>query len=139
MVTFFVHFLDHTVVASTSDGTPFNIPIESSDPVFVNFTNGLFPFTSNKRGEPIPQNSARLRTTVVERPLNLLPSAVDMASVFGLDSKLAQALKAVVDGLSAMSADGTLLQLNTDGLSNAPDNTATFLFVGDCRSNEHPV
>lgn len=32
LVTYFGQFLDHTFVASTSDGTAFNIPIDSTDP-----------------------------------------------------------------------------------------------------------
>lgn len=137
-VTFFGQFLDHTFVASTSDGTTFNIPVASTDPVFANFSSGFFPFTRNQRIEPIPQGRGRRRVMGVERPVNLLPSALDLVSVYGPNDQRIRFLRAGFDGL-LLTSQGDNLPLNTEGVSNSPDTSANFFLAGDHRANEHPV
>eukprot|EP00178_Gracilaria_changii_P008296 TRINITY_DN25406_c0_g1_i1.p1 TRINITY_DN25406_c0_g1~~TRINITY_DN25406_c0_g1_i1.p1 ORF type:complete len:691 (+),score=124.75 TRINITY_DN25406_c0_g1_i1:27-2075(+) len=73
-----------------------------------------------------------------ERPINSLSSALDLASVYGPDKTRANALRAFKDGKLKVSK-GSLMPLNTQGLSNAPTADATFFLAGDHRANEHPV
>lgn len=137
-VVFFGQFVDHTIVASSSDKTPFNIPIERSDPVFANFSSGYLPFTRNKRIEPVPQDRRRTRTVGVQRPVNLLPSPLDLASVYGPNENRIKFLRKFVDGL-LLTSSGNMLPFNNFALSNAPDTSRNFFLAGDHRANEHPT
>lgn len=136
-VVFFAQFLDHTIVASTADSSkPLNIEIPSTDPIFGNFSNGELPFKRNVRGLVVPFFDDD-PVTDNELPINILSSAIDLASVYGASATRANDLRAG-DGLMKTSANG-MLPLNTDGLFNAPSSSADFFVAGDHRSNEHPV
>lgn len=138
-VVFFGQFLDHTFVASTTDGgSSFPIDIGPDDPVLANFTNGKLPFTRHKRAEPIPTNRNREREIGVERPVNLLSSSVDLASVYGSTFQRAEFLRSKVGGKLHVSP-GNYLPFNTFGLSNAPSPSKEHFVAGDDRANEHPV
>lgn len=138
-VVFFGQFLDHTFVASTTDGgASFPIKIAADDPAFANFSSGELPFKRHKRAEPIPTNRNREREIGVERPVNLLSSSVDLASVYGATFQRAELLRSKVGGKLKVSP-GNFLPFNTFRLSNAPSPSSEHFVAGDDRANEHPV
>lgn len=138
-VVFFGQFLDHTFVAYTTEGgTAMPIPLTNGDSVFANFTSGQLPFTRHKRAEPVPQGTGSERLIGVERPVNLLSSAIDLASVYGANFQRAERLWSKVGGKLLVS-DGNLLPFNNFGLANIPSSSPAFFVAGDDRANENPV
>lgn len=134
LITFFGQFLDHTIVASTTDkGNALNIPIPPSDPIFAN-KSGILRMERHVRGKF--QESPN--SPIVERPINVLSSAIDLASVYGSDSARLRELRAFTGGLMKTSS-GNILTKNFAGLFNAPSNSPSFYLAGDHRANEHPV
>lgn len=133
-VVFFGQFLDHTLVATTTSEDPnesMDILIPSDDPIMVNFSSGILPMKRNIRGKYDPNSEA-------ETPINTLPAAVDLASVYGPDEERALAIRLLRDGLLEMSP-GNLLPFNTKGLFNSPNSSPNFFLAGDHRANEHVV
>lgn len=133
-VVFFGQFLDHTLVATTTSEDPnnsFNIEIPSDDPIMVNFSSGFLPMQRNERAKYDPNLD-------IETPINTLPAAVDLASVYGPDEERATTIRLLRDGLLEMST-GNLLPFNTKGLFNSPTSSPNFFLAGDHRANEHVV
>lgn len=138
-LVFFGQFLDHTFVASTTkDGTSFPIPLAPDDSKFANFSSGELPFTRHKRTQPIPLGDDSHIEEGVERPVNLLSSAIDLASVYGAYDERADYLRSHTGGQMHVSS-GNLLPFDTFGLSNVPTSSEKFFVAGDDRVNEHPV
>lgn len=133
-VVFFGQFLDHTLVATTTSEDPnnaLNIEIPSDDPIMVNFSSGFLVMQRNERAKYDPDSD-------VETPINTLPAAVDLASVYGPDLERATTIRLLRDGLLEMSP-GNLLPYNTKGLFNSPNSSPNFFLAGDHRANEHAV
>lgn len=132
LVVYFAQFLDHTIVATASNELEsMPIPIPSYDPIFQNFTKGELPFQRSVRG--IVPNSGG-----AERPVNLLSSAIDLATLYSSNQDRINALRAFKDG-QMKTSEGNMLPLNTEGLVNAPTKEAKYYLSGDHRANEHPV
>lgn len=134
-VTFFGQFLDHTIVATPENfSEPFNIQISRDDAIFGNFS-GFLPFHRSVR--------AKLeRRKNDERPINSLSSAVDLASVYGVDYARTADLRSNRGGrlkVTSTANVGDLLPMNTNNFRNSPSNSSTFFLAGDHRANEHPV
>lgn len=137
-LVFFGQFLDHTFVASTTkDGTAYPIPLAPDDSNFANFSTGELPFTRHKRAQPVPLGDDR-HNEGVERPVNLLSSAIDLASVYGAYVERADYLRSHTGGQMLVSS-GNLLPFDTFGLSNVPTSSEEYFVAGDDRVNEHPV
>lgn len=136
-VTFFAQFLDHTIVATrvnTNEQQPIRIPTD--DPIFANFSGSL-KFERNERALAFTARGRRPAGNI-ERPINVLSSAIDLASVYGANEERALALRERKDGLMKTSS-GNMLPMNDGGLFNAPSSSNRFFVAGDHRSNEHPV
>lgn len=74
----------------------------------------------------------------VERPANVLSSAIDLASVYSVDENRLKYLRKYENGLMLTSYGG-LLPKNENDQFNAPSSSAQFYLAGDHRANEHPV
>lgn len=156
-VTFFGQFLDHTFVATSSSQTLMDIPIPVNDPFFGNRT-GALSFKRSKRAVPEPfrteqttkskkmvngsivvadGNEENVVDDVIERPINILTSAIDLASVYGASSERAAALRMFKDGKLKTSA-GNHLPFNEANLFNAPTTSSKLFVAGDHRANENP-
>lgn len=129
MAAFFGQFVDHTVVATpTNKSEPMFIEVPSDDPTL--------PYQ-----KLIFFRSVRVRVRAgssAERPQNTLPSAIDLASVYGPSETRNKALRAFKDGLLKTSS-GDLMPFNTNRLNNAPTSGKQLFLAGDHRANEHPV
>lgn len=132
MATFFGQFIDHTIVATTTNkAEPMPIKIPDGDPVAANFSKSEMPFFRSVR--------VRVRTRdMTQTPSNVLPSAIDLASVYGPNKERCDALRQPFGGLMKTSSDG-MLPLNYAGLNNAPRSGPEFFLAGDHRANEHPM
>lgn len=136
-VTFFAQFLDHTIVGTELNfKEPESIPIPSDDPLFLNFS-GLLKFHRSERAYDFT-SPGRGKGKRIELPMNILSSAIDLASVYGANPKRALDLREGKDGLMKTSS-GNMLPLNNDGMFNAPSTSSAFFVAGDHRANEHPV
>lgn len=132
LVVFFGQFVDHTLVVTASnksESMPISIP--KNDPIFANFTDGVLPFDRSVRGIVMNEND-------IERPINSLSSALDLASVYSSDNGRIPSLRTYKHGLLKTS-EGNMLPFNIAGLVNAPTKEAKFYLAGDHRANEHPV
>ena len=214
MVTFFAQFVDHTVVATSTSSTHFDIPIPKDDAIALNFSSS--GFLSLKRSERVPvdvlglygsapageaatipfivqadpklaglgvstelpginpseispqragtpgapatqglvpptdvgasSDSPAAETfrrnvdalTTLERPINTLSSALDLASVYGPDETRAKALRTLSGG-KMKTGPSNLLPRNSGSLNNAPLPNGDYFLAGDHRCNEHPV
>lgn len=137
-LVFFGQFLDHTMVATTAENDEtMNIPIPADDSIMANFTSGTLPFTRNERVLVSSELGRRRGRLNLERPVNILPSAIDLASVYGPEDQRASALRLYNGGLLKTS-DGDMLPFNTDNFFNAPSSSSDFFLAGDHRANEHP-
>ncbi|CDF39627.1 Animal heme peroxidase homologue [Chondrus crispus] len=138
LITFFGQFIDHTLTSTPTnngnEGTiaePAFIDIPEDDPIMANISRSSLFFFRSEREEV---SGAR----DIERPINILTSAMDLDSVYGPSKERADALRTFTDGLMKTSAND-LLPLNTLGLSNEPTPASNFFVAGDARPNEHPV
>lgn len=214
MVTFFAQFVDHTVVATSTSKTHFDIPIPDGDTAAHNFSSsgflslkrsqrvkvdvlGLYgsapageaatiPFivqaepqlrgpgvsrelpgvspsqiSPQRAGTPgapatkglVPPTDAATNSnsaaaaafrrnvdalTNLERPINTLPSALDLVSVYGPDETRAKALRTFSGG-KMRTGPSNLLPRNSGNLNNAPLPSKDYFLAGDHRCNEHPV
>lgn len=133
LFTFFGQFLDHNFAATPANKKePFDIDVPPSDPTL---SIKKLPFKRSTRGFTGAGSD--------ERPINSLPSAIDLAAVYGPDSERNNGLlefddKGAMTGKLKTSRND-LLPLNTGGLVNSPDTTAKYFVAGDHRSNEHPA
>lgn len=131
-VVFFGQFLDHMFVATTANKkAPMPIPIPRDDPIFANFSGGVLPFSRSFRGVPLGENG-------VQRPINFLSSAIDLATVYSSAPGRAHSLRVFQHGL-LKTTKGDMLPVNSGGLTNMPSNGASFYLCGDVRANENPV
>lgn len=138
LVTFFGQFFDHTIVGTTlEEEEPFNIPVNRNDPLFANISSGFLKFERSVRGIDITSEPRRPSGNI-ERPINIVSSATDLASVYGSNAERANALRTLTDGL-LKTGEGDLLPRNTGGFFNEPSASSEFFFAGDHRSNETPV
>lgn len=132
MTTFFGQFVDHTIVATTTDkAQPMPIPIPHDDPIMANFSKGELPFFRSVR--------VRVRTRdMTQTPSNTLTSVIDLASVYGASKERCDVLRAPQGGLMR-TGTGDTLPLNKRKLNNAPRSGPEFFLAGDHRANEHPI
>lgn len=132
-LVFFGQFLDHCIVATTSNRSEsMPIKVSRSDPVFANVTNGKLPFSRSLRAHIVIGSRRN------ERAINILSSAIDLAAVYSSDRKRAKTLRTLKNG-RLRTSKGKMLPLNKAGLLNSPSNSTRFFLAGDHRSNEHPV
>lgn len=130
--TFVGQFIDHTIIATPenpSDNMPIEIP--KDDAIFANFSKGVLSFHRSVR-------ATLSGTSDMERPINSLPSAIDLASVYGPTETRLKAMRTFKDGLMLTSGDN-MLPLNTLGLVNSPTKDDRFFLAGDHRANENPT
>lgn len=88
MTTFFGQFIDHTIVATTTNkAEPMPIPIPDNDPIMANFSKGQLPFFRSVR--------VRVRTRdMTQTPSNTLTSVIDLDSVYGASKERNDVLRA---------------------------------------------
>lgn len=133
LFVFFGQFLDHNFAATPEQQNErLDIPVSPSDRFLSERT---LPF---KRSVRASADSGR-----AVRPINALPSAVDLAAVYGPNQMRNNAL-VEFDKTGSLTgklrtSSGNLLPLNTRGFVNSPDTSNRFFLAGDHRSNEHPV
>lgn len=133
LFTFFGQFLDHNFAATPeSKDEHFDIDVPASDP---NLSIKKLPFRRSTRGlTGVGQNV---------RPINTLPSAVDLVAVYGPDKERNRELLELDSGGKLTgklkTSGGDLLPLNQRGLVNSPDTSSRYFVAGDHRANEHPV
>lgn len=146
-LVFFGQFIDHTFAATAvNKSEPMPIPIPSHDPIFANFSTGRLPFHRSVRGTVVISSSSSspsktnstMRGIIVERPINSLSSAIDLAVIYSSDNDRIGWLRTYRNGMLKMSPRHKL-PLNTDGIVNAPTKEAKYFLSGDHRVNEHPV
>lgn len=134
LFVFFGQFIDHNLVSSpVSDTESSPIPVPNDDPT-ISGTSKL-PFRRSVRG--------RVERSTAERPLNALPSALDLVAVYGPNDRRNMEL-IELDQFGVLTgrlktSPGNLLPLNTNSFVNAPDTSSRFFLAGDHRANEHPV
>ena len=134
--TYFGQFLDHNLVL-----TPFNhdepqpIEIDHDDDLFDRSEDGELGFFRSVR-RPVA-TTGNLKN--VQRPENVLSSAIDLVAVYGSSEERANALRDDSKPCKLKVSGDDLLPLNTDGLENAPNTDADFFVAGDIRANEHPM
>lgn len=115
LVTFFGQFLDHNIAKTDKKGEKMPIEVPENDPVFK---GGTIPFSRTKK-----VNTKRGFAAV-----NMLPSFVDAAGVYGADKKTAHFLRLFKKGKLKMDKHHYLIQ-NQKGL----------YLSGDVRVNENPA
>lgn len=115
MVTFFGQFLDHTVTETENEKESAPIPVPANDTAF---NGGAIPFFRTRKE----------RTSRGYSPLNLLPSFIDAASVYGPTDARARELREFRGG-RLLRSSGNLLSKASDG----------FFRSGDRRANENPM
>lgn len=133
LFVFFGQFLDHNFVATPEQQNErLDIPVPPSDRFL---SERFLPFKRSMR--------ARADSGRSVRPLNALPSAVDLSAVYGSNQKRNNELVEFDDAGSLSgklkTSPGNLLPLNTGGFVNSPDTSARFFLAGDHRANEHPA
>lgn len=135
LFVFFAQFVDHNFAATPEKkGSHANIPVPKSDPVLkfksLNFERSM---------------RAKLQDNTTERPINTLPSSLDLVAVYGPDRKRNEMLVEKNDldgeltGKLLYTKGGNLLPNNFKGALNAPDNSGKFFLAGDHRANENPM
>lgn len=126
-------------MTASNKSEPMPIHIPKQDPIFANFTNGQLPFHRSVRGKV---SSERIKKKygggIVERPVNSLSSAIDLAVIYSSDNDRIGWLRTYRNGMMKMSSRHKL-PLNTDGIVNAPTKESKYFLSGDHRANEHPV
>lgn len=146
MTVFFGQFLDHTIVSTPTAAAQMPIPIPPDDPIFANFSSGHLHFARSRRA-PVPLSdmfSAPLFPRPlrilrhIQRPLNALTAALDLASVYAVDRRRGHALRTFVNGTLRMG-DGAMLPRNAPRFPNAPFPGPAFFLAGDHRANENPA
>lgn len=131
LTTFFGQFLDHCFAVTPESDEEMPIPIPKDDPIFGNFSHGELHFQRSVRAV-VPG------TNKVERPINILSSAIDLSAVYGPDINRLRFMRTLQDGLMKTSK-GDMLPLNEWGLVNGPASTNQFFLAGDHRCNENPT
>lgn len=135
ITTFFGQFIDHTIVATPlNKSEPLHIDVDKDDPIFANVT------ANGDKGKLLFFRSSRVRVRErdnEQRPQNSLPSALDLASVYGPSEERASFLRTKKNGLMKTSSKD-MLPLNTN-FNNAPRIGPEFFLAGDHRANEHPA
>lgn len=132
LFVFFGQFLDHNFVSTpVMESERLNIRVP---PLDRRVSQRTLPFSRSMRAKV---SSDRVR------PMNALPSAVDLCAVYGPSRKRNEELleedrNGELTG-KLKTSPGYLLPLNTGGYVNSPDTSARFFLAGDHRSNEHPV
>lgn len=115
MATFFGQFLDHTITETENEKESVPIPVPANDTAF---NGGAIPFFRTRK-ERTPRGYAAL---------NLLPSFIDAASVYGPTEARANLLREGRGG-RLLRSPGNLMSIGSDGLFRS----------GDKRANENPI
>lgn len=126
LTTFFGQFVDHNFASTPLSDDEMDIEPDED----VDGPKAHFPFRRSSR--------AQFGAGPAERPINVLPTALDLVAVYGNNDLRNAALRVPNSCLMKTSA-GDLLPFNTEGLSNAPTDGPEFYVAGDTRPNEHPI
>ncbi|KAI0560370.1 Peroxidase [Gracilaria domingensis] len=129
MFTFFGAFLDHDFAFTpvTAD-EQVNIEVPEDDPIL---TSSFLSFFRSER-------AAISDTSIIERPITLTSSALDLSMVYGNDEERNAFIR--VEGDCRLKTQGdNLLPFNTLGFVNAPNTSPGFFIAGDPRVNETPM
>lgn len=130
LFTFFGQFLDHDFALTPFSDPPeeFEIEVPEDDP---SLDKPTLEFVRSQR--------ARVNdSTRIERPVNILSSAIDLSGVYGVDEVRNSFLR-VENSCRLKTSRGNLLPLNTAGLVNSPSTSAELFVAGDTRANETPM
>lgn len=132
LATFVGQFIDHTIVASVENlKDPLFITVPDDD-LLHEETRGKMKFFRSRRVRVKESDNQEI-------PQNILPSVLDLSSVYGPSKMGSSALRTKSNGLMKTSGKD-LLPTNAGKLSNLPSNDSTRFFIaGDHRANEHPV
>eukprot|EP00178_Gracilaria_changii_P005138 TRINITY_DN1832_c0_g1_i1.p1 TRINITY_DN1832_c0_g1~~TRINITY_DN1832_c0_g1_i1.p1 ORF type:complete len:561 (+),score=88.40 TRINITY_DN1832_c0_g1_i1:129-1811(+) len=126
---FFGQFIDHDFALTPfQGGVEFNIEVPEDDPILKK--SSLQFIRSNRE--------AVNDSTLVERPITLLSSALDLSTVYGVDEVRNEFLR-VPDSCRLKTSNDNLLPFNTGGLVNSPDISPKFFIGGDTRVSETPM
>lgn len=132
LFTFFGAFFTHNFAASPEGEETLEIEVPPNDP---NLDADKLEFRRSMRG---PTGNG-----MSQRPINILPSAIDLVGVYGPNSfRNAELLELNTSGSltgKLKTSGDNLMPLNINGFFNAPNPSAEFFLGGDHRSNEHPA
>ena len=130
-------FMDHDITFSEDRAEPANIKIPSGDDIFDPQSTGTVEMFFNRAmndpetGSPDkPENGPR-------QQLNKITGWIDASTVYGSDSKRANALRTSDESGKLKTSSGNFLPYNEQGLPNFRFRGPDFFLAGDERANEN--